>query len=600
MLSAPDRCSMFRSLPRSVAAETTATLSATATAGEGCSSLRPRGWQWDVGERHRRGDRSSIDVVWKTSGRRLILANKQGVRQMWCYTKCQQLTKKMYAVCPRVLVTMAILFVQPNAQAEGLEVHNVKDFGAIGDGNTDDTGAIQSAIDSAEIDGGIVFVPPGTYLVSPGTGLSMKSNVHLLGAGRGSIFKVPNGANITGNLLKVENRSGVVISDLVLDGNRGEQSGSTNYGLYVAASQNCKINSVWTESFAGVGNQVYDSDGVLVTDCTSTGNLFHGFEGEQTRGCVWKGNRGYGNDRHGILISPGEVEGTGAQGNIIIGNSFDDNEQYGIAIGIAAAPGSELLSTGNMIANNSVRNNAQYGISLYYQDGNVVTGNLIEGNGFIGIYGFKTRYNQIIGNRLHNNSQAVNGGYDEILLEGGTSGRASRDNLISNNVVFIDGETKSRWAIREAAVSDGPNVIIDNVVPRSGTSGKLKIQNRRTALSSPAGVYQVRGGQPITGANAGIDNAFNVLRLYSNLPNSEVQVVSEKGGVKLWSNGTERLLINADGSVSVNSDTLRVVSPKTPASADAACSQGDLAWDSDYIYVCVAANSWKRARILGW
>lgn len=519
---------------------------------------------------------------------------------MWINTKRRQIMKKRCATCSMVFMAVVVFFAQPNARAEGMEVYNVKDFGAVGDGNTDDTEAIQSAIDAAETDGGIVFVPQGVYLVTPSTGLSMKSNIHLSGAGHGSILKIPNRANVTGNLLKVESRTDVVISNLMLDGNRDEQSGSTNYGLYVAASQNCKINSVWTRSFSGVGNQVYDSDGVVVTDCTSTGNLFHGFEGEQVRGCVWKGNRGYGNDRHGIFISPGEVGGTGAQGNIIIGNSFDNNGQYGIAIGIAAAPGSELLSNGNMISNNSVRNNGHYGISLYYQDGSIITGNLIESNGYIGIYGYKSRYNQIIGNRLHNNSQAVDGGYDEILLEGGADGRASRNNIVSDNVIIIDGENRSRWAIREATASDGPNIIIDNIVPRAGVNGKLRIRNRRTTLSSPAGVYQVRGGRPIAGRNAGIDNAFNVLRLYSNLPNSEVQVVSERGGIKFWSNGTERFLINADGSVSANTDTLRIAIPKTPASADAACSQGDVAWDSNYIYVCVASNSWKRARIRGW
>ncbi|MCX7765540.1 MAG: glycoside hydrolase family 55 protein, partial [Candidatus Sumerlaeia bacterium] len=46
---------------------------------------------------------------------------------------------------------------------------NVKDFGAIGDGKTDDTKAFQTALDTAsgkdEI-GGTVFVPQGTYLIA--------------------------------------------------------------------------------------------------------------------------------------------------------------------------------------------------------------------------------------------------------------------------------------------------------------------------------------------------------------------------------------------------------------------------------------------------
>ena len=43
---------------------------------------------------------------------------------------------------------------------------NVKDFGAVGDGETDDTAAIQAAIDGLPTHGGTLVIPPGVYLVS--------------------------------------------------------------------------------------------------------------------------------------------------------------------------------------------------------------------------------------------------------------------------------------------------------------------------------------------------------------------------------------------------------------------------------------------------
>jgi len=47
------------------------------------------------------------------------------------------------------------------------DVYNVKIYGAVGDGTTDDTDAIQDAINAAgAAGGGVVFLPPGTYLVS--------------------------------------------------------------------------------------------------------------------------------------------------------------------------------------------------------------------------------------------------------------------------------------------------------------------------------------------------------------------------------------------------------------------------------------------------
>jgi hypothetical protein len=49
----------------------------------------------------------------------------------------------------------------------GLEMTSVKEFGAIGDGQTDDTAAIQAAIDAMPDAGGVIYLPIGTYLVRP-------------------------------------------------------------------------------------------------------------------------------------------------------------------------------------------------------------------------------------------------------------------------------------------------------------------------------------------------------------------------------------------------------------------------------------------------
>lgn len=46
------------------------------------------------------------------------------------------------------------------------DVVSAKDYGAVGDGSTNDTAAIQAAIDSLPANGGTVYLPSGTYLVS--------------------------------------------------------------------------------------------------------------------------------------------------------------------------------------------------------------------------------------------------------------------------------------------------------------------------------------------------------------------------------------------------------------------------------------------------
>ena len=77
-------------------------------------------------------------------------------------------------------------------------------------------------------------------------------------------------------------------------------------------------------------------------------------------------------------------------------------------------------------------------------------------------------------------------------------------------------------------------------------------------------------------------------------------------------NNAERMRIDSSGNVLigtttagasklvVNSDSIQVNTAKTPASASATGTTGQIAWDANYIYVCVATNTWKRSAIATW
>lgn len=69
--------------------------------------------------------------------------------------------------------------------------HNVKDFGAKGDGTTDDSAAIQAALDLQ----GHVYIPAGTYLIN--TTLRIKSNTKLYGDGVEATILQEGGAGTT-------------------------------------------------------------------------------------------------------------------------------------------------------------------------------------------------------------------------------------------------------------------------------------------------------------------------------------------------------------------------------------------------------------------
>jgi len=50
----------------------------------------------------------------------------------------------------------------------------------------------------------------------------------------------------------------------------------------------------------------------------------------------------------------------------------------------------------------------------------------------------------------------------------------------------------------------------------------------------------------------------------------------------------------------VNDDRIRIASSKTPASASDTGTAGEICWDSSYIYVCTATDTWKRAALSTW
>lgn len=52
--------------------------------------------------------------------------------------------------------------------------------------------------------------------------------------------------------------------------------------------------------------------------------------------------------------------------------------------------------------------------------------------------------------------------------------------------------------------------------------------------------------------------------------------------------------------IDLNANTIRVQKSFTPASASDTGQQGEIAWDSNYLYVCVATNTWKRVSIGTW
>jgi hypothetical protein len=69
--------------------------------------------------------------------------------------------------------------------------------------------------------------------------------------------------------------------------------------------------------------------------------------------------------------------------------------------------------------------------------------------------------------------------------------------------------------------------------------------------------------------------------------------------LSLTAGGNLGLTIDGSGDTML-SGQLNIATAATPASAAAAGTTGDIAWDSGFIYVCTATNAWKRVAIATW
>lgn len=136
-------------------------------------------------------------------------------------------------------------------------VFNVKDplFDAQGDNSTNDTAAIQAAIDAAEAVGGVVFIPEGIYRID---GLTISDTVSIRGAGKfRSILRMRGGASHGITLSAGNAAADILIEHIGLEGIY--PTNPTGHGIYLpdetilSYGRGVKINHVYITQFVGNG-----------------------------------------------------------------------------------------------------------------------------------------------------------------------------------------------------------------------------------------------------------------------------------------------------------------------------------------------------------
>jgi hypothetical protein len=201
---------------------------------------------------------------------------------------------------------------------------SVRDYGAIGDGVTNDRAAIQNALDSGAAE---VVVPVGTYAVSRGAGywcVSVPAGVTLRGENRdGAVLQQVPGIAGSVRLLQVA-AANVTIRDLTLDGNRTQQTADEHRaGVFATGARGLTIRGVTSRGFTGDGFYVHQgSHNATLDDVAAIDNGRNGitFGGGTTGGTV-TASRLIGNAAQQLDSEPGP--GSTVDGVTIRGNTID-------------------------------------------------------------------------------------------------------------------------------------------------------------------------------------------------------------------------------------------------------------------------------------
>ena len=492
---------------------------------------------------------------------------------------------------------------------------NVKSYGAKGDGTTDDTAAIQAAINYAKtniventatnpnnIVTATVFIPAGRYVIA--STVTTYEGIRIKGSSRSTTLITHTGTSV--NCLQtaagVDNRQ-VWFEDFSLVGN----GANTLKGI--------KVNDAYFDS--GISN-------VTVNNCYDniyiTGSWTFRLEGvnsnNSTNDCCWVENwtAGYA-----------------------VACRFDDAGRYGMYIQRDATTPNNSFSTQ---LNNCYFQRAQqsgfYGedlssvdfINCYWEGNNKAIGaypdvklNDLTSKGHR--FTFTNCYASSTGSGGANMSwidveYAIVVDVTQCYLYNGTTGfydygvttaiGVSRLNVIGCGVLT---GTISEFNLHSATKlfsigNQDDNIKIPSLGSAHTTTSFAGDGNFMLEVSAPA---NRRAEVVLSSAGTG---KWYVGRGDSDDPLAGACYISEVSG-----GGTNppiafsptskyvgfNVLMSSSaltGVVDINHNDIRIRQSQTPASSSAAGNQGEIAWDASYLYVCITTDTWQRVAHATW
>lgn len=318
---------------------------------------------------------------------------------------------------------------------------NVRDFGALGDGSTDDSAAFAAALAA----GDEVFVPVGNYVV--GSTIAVPTGKHLRGAWSSIYTSTPTwgarlrriGAASTAPVISLGVNA--KISEIAIVG--GSSSSAAHNGI-LCGGRNVIRDVMIANCLNGIDG---DYKGVIrIDNCQIHDNVQAGIL--NIVDSIVTNSYLNVNKTHGINLQ------TGANDNVIANNKLEWNTGHGVQM---------FQTTHNIVTSNNIDRNGRTGISAVSSTKMVLQNNIIRRNGRLssGTANDDTHFylqscdnSMIVGNVTEAGENDGGGGYlspaTSVRIQDGTN-----NNFISNDlggstgspVSIISGGSTNRYAL---------------------------------------------------------------------------------------------------------------------------------------------------------